>query len=176
MVIALVSWHALHLCEEESVSVCDLQPRACITHATLFGTRCRPAQRCCWCWQHLTGHPMRGRCPKLLMLPLNTQLRTNVALLVGSGLVGADLGRVISLAPKALSTRLSVLTQRLAYVREQLGGTMQARHGERACSQSAVLAREAVWHRAGVILRVEMHGLGSCARFECTVGKAKHNT
>ena len=81
--------------------------------------------------------PLRGRCPKLLMLPLNTQLRTNVALLVGSGLVGADLGRVIALAPKALSTRLGVLTQRLAYVREALGGTMQARSGEdlqpRAC-------------------------------------------
>ena len=80
---------------------------------------------------YLSGHPMRDRCPKLLMLPLNTQLRTNVALLVGSGLVGADLGRVISLAPKAISTRLSVLTQRLAYVREELGGTMQARRGDR---------------------------------------------
>lgn len=88
----------------------------------------------------LTGHPMRDRCPKLLMLPLNTQLRTNVALLVGSGLVGADLGRVISLAPKALSTRLSVLTQRLSYVREQLGGTMQARHAQRAQGQSACLS------------------------------------
>lgn len=80
----------------------------------------------------LTGRPMRGRCPKLLMLPLNTQLRTTVALLVGSGLVGADLGRVISLAPKALSTRLGVLTQRLSYVRGELGGTMQARHGQMA--------------------------------------------
>ena len=94
---------------------------------------------------------MRGRCPKLLMLPLNTQLRTNVALLVGSGLVGADLGRVISLAPKALSTRLSVLTQRLAYVREELGGTMQARRGERTYSQVHVSAQGAGWHRAGVV-------------------------
>ena len=75
----------------------------------------------------LTGPPSRARCPKLMMLPLKAELRTNVALLVGSGLVGADLGRVISLAPSALSTRSSVLMQRLSFVREELGGSMQAR-------------------------------------------------
>ena len=78
----------------------------------------------------LTVQPYCDRCPKLMLLPLNTELRTNVALLVGSGLVGADLGRVISLAPKALSTRSSVLTQRLSCVREELGASMQARPGQ----------------------------------------------
>ncbi|KAK9822507.1 hypothetical protein WJX81_007465 [Elliptochloris bilobata] len=64
-------------------------------------------------------------CPKLMVLPLKAELRTNVALLVGSGLVGADLGRVISVAPQALSLRMSVLTQHLAFVRSHLGGTVQ---------------------------------------------------
>lgn len=102
-----------------------------VPHADYFAPNAEPRTDVLLLAAVLTGHPCCGRCPKLMVLPLKTELRTNVALLVGSGLVGADLGRVISLAPKALGTRSSALTQRLSYVREELGGTMQARLGRR---------------------------------------------
>ncbi len=71
--------------------------------------------------------PRRARCPKLLRLPLNKELRTNVALLVGSGLVGADLGRVVAVAPGALGRSPRALQHNLDLVRQTLGGSMQAR-------------------------------------------------
>ena len=69
----------------------------------------------------------RARCPKLLVLPLDAELRTNVALLVGHGLVGADLGRVIKLAPTVLSLSPKEITERLDAVRFLLGASIQAR-------------------------------------------------
>ena len=69
----------------------------------------------------------RTRCPKLLVLPLDAELRTNVALLVGHGLAGADLGRVIKLAPTVLSLSPKEITERLNAVRFLLGASIQAR-------------------------------------------------
>jgi hypothetical protein len=62
-----------------------------------------------------------------LTLPLNKELRTNVALLVGSGLVGADLGRVVAVAPGALGRSPRALQHNLDLVRQTLGGSVQAR-------------------------------------------------